>query len=85
MGGTAGTGGAGGAAGGSGKLLDGDCDPLVPSYCTFPFPSNVWLKDDPSTPTGKRVNLGAASLPVSASGKKTTPERLQPERRLLRQ
>ncbi len=76
--GTAGASGAGGAAGsagagGSGPLLAGPCDPLVPGYCSFPFPSNVWLKSDPGTPTGKRVDLDAASLPVSANGTHTTP------------
>src|SRR5690606_24250684 len=50
-GGSAGSAGSAGNAGnagssGSGALLDGDCDPLVPEYCAFPFPSNVWLKDD---------------------------------------
>ncbi len=79
-----GSGGAGGSAGASGSggtagsvgLLDGDCDPLVPEYCTFPFPSNVWLRDDPTTPTGKRVNFKSASLPKSRSGTETTVDSL---------
>jgi len=40
-----------------------DCDPLVPEHCGFPFPSNTALKDDPSTPTKKRVAFKAAALP----------------------
>lgn len=45
-------------------LLGADCDPMVPTQCGFPFPSSVYLKDDPSTPTGKRVAFGATTLPA---------------------
>src|ERR1041385_1541323 len=45
--------------------LTTDCDPLVPTYCGFPFPSNVWLVDDPATPTGKHIAFGATTLPHS--------------------
>src|SRR5262245_50654733 len=42
-GGTGGSGtGATGGMGGMGPLLDGPCDPIVPSQCGFPFPSNVY-------------------------------------------
>ncbi|MGE0324316.1 MAG: hypothetical protein AB7K71_18990 [Polyangiaceae bacterium] len=74
-GGTGATGGGGGSSG-TGALLDGDCDPLVPEYCSFPFPSNVWLKDDASTPTGKRVSFKSASLPKSRSGTETSVDSL---------
>jgi hypothetical protein len=40
-----------------------DCDPLVPSHCGFPFPSNTSLVDDPSTPTKKKVVFKAGMLP----------------------
>ena len=40
------------------------CDPLVPDVCGFPFPSNVWLVDDPKTPTGHHVLFGAQTLPL---------------------
>ena len=49
-------------AGASISLLEGDCDPMVPSECGFPFPSNVWLVDDPTTKTGKRVAFGALDV-----------------------
>eukprot|EP00002_Diphylleia_rotans_P012514 TRINITY_DN2449_c0_g1_i1.p1 TRINITY_DN2449_c0_g1~~TRINITY_DN2449_c0_g1_i1.p1 ORF type:complete len:651 (-),score=98.84 TRINITY_DN2449_c0_g1_i1:88-2040(-) len=42
-----------------------DCDPLVPEYCTYPFPNNFFLRTDASTPTGYRVRLTYRSLPVS--------------------
>src|SRR5262245_45719805 len=44
-------------------LLGADCDPMVPTQCGFPFPSNVYLQDDPTTVTGKRVMFGATTLP----------------------
>ncbi len=40
-----------------------DCDPLVPSHCGFPFPSNTALVDDASTKTGKRVAFKGTVLP----------------------
>src|SRR5688572_30587267 len=55
-----GSGGAGGAGGGDARS---DCDPLVPSHCTLPFPSNRWTRDDPASPTGKRLQFGPTSLP----------------------
>ena len=32
-----------------------DCDPLVPEFCGYPFPSNVYTVSDAGTPTGRRV------------------------------
>lgn len=49
-----------------------DCDPLVPYVCGFPFPTSFYLKDDPATPTKKRVNFKAGMLPLH-SGKETDP------------
>jgi hypothetical protein len=48
-------------------LLGSDCDPLVPTQCGFPFPSNVYLDDDPTTPTKKRVHFGATTLPTNVN------------------
>src|SRR4051812_779496 len=61
-GGSAGTGGMGGAGGG--PKLDKPCDPVVPSACGFPFPSDVYLVDDASTKSGHRVNFPKAALPT---------------------
>src|SRR5436309_3389627 len=47
-------------------LATDGCDPLVPDACGFPFPSNVWLVDDPKTPTGKHVQFGPKTLPEHA-------------------
>jgi len=54
-GGSAGTGGTGGIAI-TYPLLD--CDPLVPDFCGYPFPSNVYTIEDSTTPTGRRVSFG---------------------------
>jgi hypothetical protein len=45
------------------SLGGSDCDPIVPTQCGYPFPSNVYLVADPSTPTGRHVRFGAATLP----------------------
>jgi len=42
-----------------------ECDPLVPTYCGFPFPSNVFTAPDPATPTGRRLALSEALIPDS--------------------
>ena len=48
------------------------CDPLVPEKCGYPFPSNVYTVDAADTPTGRRVQLDDAMLPVAANGGKAT-------------
>ena len=55
-GGTGGMGGAGGSTGLAYPLLD--CDPLVPEFCGYPFPSNVYTVEDSSTASGRRVRFG---------------------------
>ena len=57
----------------TGPWLEGDCDPLVPTRCGLPFPSNVYLADDPSTPTGKHVAFGKTTLPALKSNKHINP------------
>ena len=44
-------------------LLTTGCDPLVPDQCGFPFPSDVWLVDDPKTVSGHHVQFGPQTLP----------------------
>jgi hypothetical protein len=59
------TGGSGGEAGDDTlPQLDKPCDPLVPSQCGFPFPSNVYLTADPTTKSGYRVAFPKAALPA---------------------
>ncbi|KPK53228.1 MAG: hypothetical protein AMJ63_07145, partial [Myxococcales bacterium SG8_38_1] len=67
-GGTAGTGGGGGAGGeggGGGIAITYphlDCDSLVPEFCGYPFPSNVYTIEDDTTVTGRKVAFGAQFL-----------------------
>jgi hypothetical protein len=57
-----------------GPFLDGDCDPLAPEVCGLPFPSNVYLRADDTSPTGARVNFGATTLPRSDAGQQSSPD-----------
>lgn len=50
------------------------CDPLVPSFCPLPFPSNVYTVADASTATGRRVQLDPSAMPVGSSMKAPVPE-----------
>lgn len=45
-----------------------DCDPLVPDYCAFPFPSNVYTVAEPDSETGLRVELPEVAVPMSMGG-----------------
>lgn len=65
---------AGGVDFGPGPFLDGDCDPMVPTHCGFPFPSNVYLTNDESTDTHKRVEFGPTTLPKNQGGVQSTPD-----------
>lgn len=47
-------------------LVAEGCDPLVPTQCGFPFPSNFWLTEDRSTISGNRVVFGPTTLPSAA-------------------
>lgn len=42
-----------------------DCDPLVPTLCALPWPSNLYLLDDDTTETGYRVTFGPTTLPAN--------------------
>jgi hypothetical protein len=41
------------------------CDFLDATQCLQPWPNDYYTKDDSSTPTGKRLNLGAESTPMN--------------------
>jgi hypothetical protein len=79
--GSSGSGGSSGSDAGSDAAGDGGiewpniaCDPLVPSYCGFPFPSNVHTVADPNTITGRRVSFKPDMFPVASNGNKTLPD-----------
>jgi hypothetical protein len=47
------------------------CDPISPTLCGVPFPSDVYLVPDPSTVTGYHVVLPPTVVPPSSTGKVT--------------
>jgi hypothetical protein len=47
-----------------------DCQPFAGTPCLLPFPSNLFTRPDRSTPTGIRVNLPAAAMPVNKDGQR---------------
>ena len=50
-----------------------DCQPFSKQPCLLPFPNNLYTKRDRSTPTGVRVNLPGAVMPVNAKGERMSP------------
>lgn len=58
--------------------LEGPCDPIDPSHCLFPFPSNLYLAPDTTRATGFTLDFGDA-LPSNKEGK---PIESAPYRRL---
>lgn len=75
-GGGGGSGGGDGDGGGGGdSIFPLVCDPLVPSYCGFPFPSNAFTVEDTTTVTGLRVAFRTEGLPVSDAGITQDPAR----------
>lgn len=49
------------------------CDPIGSGQCLSPFPSNFYTVPDASRPTGLRVNLNRASMPVNKDGTPIDP------------
>jgi hypothetical protein len=61
-------------------LGDPDCDPILPGFaytrdlgglppaCALPWPSSLYLKDDPTRKTGYTLSFGSRSLPENKQG-----------------
>jgi hypothetical protein len=45
------------------------CDPLDPAQCMLPYPSDWLTKPDPTSATGRRLDLVLQGMPHNASGK----------------
>ena len=45
-----------------------DCQPYSGGSCLFPFPDNRFTRSDRTSPTGRRVDLPAAAMPVNTRG-----------------
>jgi hypothetical protein len=54
-------------------LLAAACDPLVPTHCGYPFPSNVYLADSTTTATMKAVAIPAEAMPLTKSMGRLNP------------
>ena len=53
---------------------DGDrCDFIDPAVCLQPFPNDFFTVADPTTATGRRVNLNLLSMPANRAGKHIDP------------
>ncbi|MBW2526343.1 MAG: hypothetical protein JRI23_19340 [Deltaproteobacteria bacterium] len=47
------------------------CNPIAAEHdCLLPFPSDVYLTNDPSLPSGRRVAWSEAALPVHSNGER---------------
>ncbi len=51
-----------------------ECDPLVPSHCGFPFPSNVFTVESDTSPTGRRLLLSEPMMPLTQEGTYSLPD-----------
>ena len=51
----------------------GVCDPIDPAHCLLPFPNDFFTVPDPTTATGRRVDLSTLALPTNAAGKPWDP------------
>jgi hypothetical protein len=49
------------------------CDPIDPAVCLQPFPNDYLTVSDPSTPTGRRLNLPLLGMPRNVAGKPVDP------------
>jgi hypothetical protein len=51
----------------------GACDPVDPDACLLPFPNDRFTRADPSTPTGRRLDLPVDGMPANHPGKHIDP------------
>lgn len=58
-------------------LPEGDCDPLDEGECALPWPSNLYLREDPARRTGRTLNFGPTSLPANLSQSHADPGALR--------
>jgi hypothetical protein len=53
--------------------VEAPCDAIDPAACLLPFPNDFFTVRDPTTATGRRVQLAAASMPRNAQGQPIDP------------
>ena len=62
-----------GVTGGVTSALPSPCDPIDPTACLLPFPNDLFTVTDPTTDTGRRVNLSIAATPRNRAGLPVDP------------
>jgi hypothetical protein len=50
------------------------CDPIDPAVCLQPWPNDYFTVADPTTDTGRRINLDVLDMPRNVSGNPIRPE-----------
>ena len=50
------------------------CDPLDPAQCLLPYPNDWFTRPDPSSATGRRLDLTLLAMPRNAAGKPIEPQ-----------
>jgi hypothetical protein len=45
------------------------CDPIDPAQCMLPYPNDWFTRPDPSSATGRRLDLNVLAMPRNAAGK----------------
>src|SRR3954471_7214913 len=49
------------------------CDPIAPAQCMLPYPNDWFTKPDPSSATGRRLDLNLLGMPRNIEGKPIQP------------
>src|SRR5438270_410507 len=44
------------------------CDPIDPAQCMLPYPNDWFTKPDPTSATGRRLDLVVAAMPRNVAG-----------------
>lgn len=51
-----------------------DCDPIDLGLCSLPWPNDFFTAEDSSTDTGRRLSLGATTLPMNVDDVQLNPQ-----------
>jgi len=49
------------------------CDPIDAAQCLLPYPNDWFTRHDPTSATGRRLNLNVLSMPHNVEGKPVEP------------
>src|SRR5213594_1403178 len=56
------------SAGAARPATTATCDPIATSLCLLPFPDDFYTVADADSPTGRRLHLPVAAMPLNISG-----------------